>query len=391
MYLILSVLSVRHLIRIFSYEQALVHYKRDGVLFYRNQIISNAHDQPDYSSLNQQKKIGSLLLIACLFRFFQFIIQAFIQPLNAIRCLILVITTLPAMIFISIQMLLIFFWARMSSFTNDVDRAQKAHWLRRIFILSMAFVYSILIVFDVLLLAQYLLKEVHKEYSIFEILIVSYTAALFLTCGAVMSFYGWRLYRNYNQQNGCVAKQTAHQILFIMVVTCSCLFVRGFMILLQIFVPVVEHLWYVICFYYIVGELLPLSLLLYVLQQLARHQGEILQRCRSIEQQAIHVDTIKQHPRKKQQIDHVDERSSLLHSVNSRADAIERRSFFPVSSVPSQLHYSAENHQIQLIADYDTLSFQGYYTKQAKDLHREASITSISSSDSFIYTPNADG
>jgi hypothetical protein len=100
------------------------------------------------SSFTDKKLIVFLILCASVVRFVQFTLQTFVQHFQVYRSMEILVSTLPAAIFVSIELLLIFFWAEI------VHHKKKSHLLKIVFILMNMCVYLFLLVCDCLLVYQ---------------------------------------------------------------------------------------------------------------------------------------------------------------------------------------------------------------------------------------------
>jgi hypothetical protein len=139
------------------------------------------------------------------------------------------------------------------------------------------------------------------------------------------------------------------------------------MIIVQIVFVEVEHQWYVISIYYAIGELLPLALITFVLDAIARHNSRVIHKN---ENGMSGRCFFKMHGELKKQ---PSERSLIM--------ATSQQPYYqsPGSLYPSLLQYNATKHEIAVVGDYATLS---PYRHNCSVFAR---ADSISSTESFNY------
>lgn len=232
------------------------------------------------SSFSDKKLIMFLIMSASVVRFVQFLLQTFVKHFRVYRSMEILVSTLPATIFVSIELLLVFFWA-------EIVHKSRSEGLKLLFIALNVLIYLILIVFDSLLVYQFFnidrqlynisdsFKIQNNKYSKFEILSVSYSAFLFLLAALGIALYGSLIIRNLNRMltsDSNLVRKTIRIVFLVSSISIFCLIGRAVVIIVQIFVLDMETKWYTIVTYYLCGEMIPLSLLIYILNLMTSQQ-----------------------------------------------------------------------------------------------------------------------
>ena len=100
------------------------------------------------SSFTDMKLIMVLILLASVVRFVQFVLQTFVQHFLEFRSMEIVVSTFPVAVFMSIELLLVFFWA------ETVHRRKNDEELKLLFKIINLLMYLLLCVCDCLLIYQ---------------------------------------------------------------------------------------------------------------------------------------------------------------------------------------------------------------------------------------------
>lgn len=212
-----------------------------------------------------------------------------------------------------------------------------------------------------------------RHYSTYEIVSVVYLSALFMLTALSIAIYGSALIVRYNRMaQSELVRRTVRTTVIVTTISTLCLLSRAAVLTVQMFVVTLETRWFTIVSYYILGEIIPLSLLVYLLNTATKQQSTMVTRLN--QQTKEHVKKTFSDPvfitgsssnessttdlsHKGSHSDVVsnrvlhNQRLSVPSSINTANKS--RRSYSShTPCYPSMLRYSPTKHQISVAYNY---------------------------------------
>ncbi|KAL9646190.1 hypothetical protein ABK040_008063 [Willaertia magna] len=253
----------------------------------------------NFHFFSDKKLIFTIIILISFFRFLQFILQATISTITTFREILVIISTCPAFLFITLMLIFIFFWIEISDFQkflqNDLSNVligenQEVNFLKKftknilkkikekikyLFIGLNILIYLIMIVVDIFLFLDFVNKDYEKikddNYTITELISVLIPIILFLFCALFILFLGillfFKLQFHYLKSN--IIKKIMKYIVIVTLIDVFILILRSVILILQIKFTFLEKSWGIILVYYLLGEIFPLLVLNYVLLQMS--------------------------------------------------------------------------------------------------------------------------
>jgi hypothetical protein len=216
-------------------------------------------------------------------------------------------------------------------------------------------------------------KPQYIQYSVFEIVCVTYSSLLFAVTASGFAIYGILLIRKFTKMSTSrsqLLKRTLKMVAFTSSISIFCLLGRSAVLVAQMFVESMETKWYTIVCYHLLGEIVPLTLLIYILNLMTSHHGVVVDRLQKHHQTSRMVDPMFIHSpipnttannnnnnndwiiidSKKPQRKMSQNRPVAIS--NNRIIESTRRYSSNTPAYPSLLRYSPQRHQISTTFNY---------------------------------------
>ena len=269
------------------------------------------------SPFSDKRLMFGLVVALSLVRFTQLAIQAGVSQFSEYRELLIIVSSFPGYVFISLMLMLVFFWTEMNllSFGNskvvsdqDVTSNNEAtsllyqgeqrrglrnyfksisasRFLKGLFILVNTIMYIAMVINDSLLLFQFFDPQGNPNpdnndytnpspYTPIEIISVSVPTILFMVCALLVIVLGIIILRRHIKTYATFSVRNLHVIqtmLYVLLVTLTDVVVligRSGVLIAQIFYSWLETRWETILCYYLFGEIIPLLILNFTLYRM---------------------------------------------------------------------------------------------------------------------------
>ncbi len=228
---------------------------------------------------------SSLLILLGLVRIVQLLIFSLVPFFTQFHSLSLSVSSLPAAIYVSCQLLLVFMFAEVFHNRKDELRFRS---LKPLFIFLNLFLFSILAVGIISLLVQFFVYDlefineeaIRTEFTIPEIIFISYICLLFTSCFLLFSTYGFAItvkFLKMSRSNSVACKQ-ALRIMCLSSFFALVSLGKAVILLITIIIPSLTYMWVILGIYYVLFEIVPILLLLILLYTTTAQQFEVLER-----------------------------------------------------------------------------------------------------------------